>query len=95
MALKYLSGKTTGKNDQLTLKSASSNDLWLHTRNIPGSHVIIRKTKEGFSDAVLLEAATLAAFFSKAKASSNVAVDYTAVRNVKKPNGAKTRNGDL
>jgi predicted ribosome quality control (RQC) complex YloA/Tae2 family protein len=82
-------GKNNKQNDQLTLKLASSNDTWLHTRNIPGSHVIIRKTQQNIPDNTLLEAATLAAFYSKARFSSNVGVDYTTVKNVKKPSGAK------
>lgn len=82
-------GKNNKQNDLLTLKQASSNDLWLHTQNIPGSHVIIRKTTGLIPDSTLLEAAVLSAYHSKAKNSSNVPVDYTAVKNVKKPPGAK------
>jgi predicted ribosome quality control (RQC) complex YloA/Tae2 family protein len=82
-------GKNNKQNDLLTLKLASSNDTWLHTRNIPGSHVIIRKLISTIPDRTLLEAATLSAFYSKARFSSNVAVDYTTVKNVKKPSGAK------
>lgn len=82
-------GKNNKQNDQLTLKQASSNDIWLHTRNIPGSHVIIRKLQGEIPSTTLLEAAILAAFHSKASQSSNVPVDYTMVKNVKKPNGAK------
>ncbi|HHV99996.1 MAG TPA: fibronectin/fibrinogen-binding protein [Clostridiaceae bacterium] len=83
-------GKNNKQNDMLTLKTAQANDIWLHTKNIPGSHVIIRKhTREDVPSTTLLEAAMLAAYHSKAKMSSNVPVDYTTVRNVKKPNGAK------
>jgi len=83
-------GKNNKQNDMLTLKTAQANDIWLHTKNIPGSHVIIRKhTREEIPSTTLLEAAMLAAYHSKAKMSSNVPVDYTTVRNVKKPNGAK------
>lgn len=82
-------GKNNRQNDQLTLKTASSNDIWMHTKNIPGSHVILRKQQGDIPDQTLLEGAMLAAFHSKAKLSSNVEVDYTTVRNVKKPNGAK------
>jgi predicted ribosome quality control (RQC) complex YloA/Tae2 family protein len=82
-------GKNNKQNDLLTLKSASSNDIWLHTKNIPGSHVIIRKTQQDIPDRTLLEAAILASYHSKAKMSSTVPVDYTAVKNVKKPSGAK------
>lgn len=82
-------GKNNRQNDMLTLKQASSNDIWLHTRNIPGSHVIIKKTRQEVPDSTLLEAAILASFHSKAGKSSTVPVDYTTVKNVKKPNGAK------
>jgi len=82
-------GKNNKQNDLLTLKMASSNDLWLHTRNIPGSHVIIRKLQKEIPDSTLLEAAVLAAYYSRARLSSNVPVDYTCVKNVKKPAGAK------
>jgi predicted ribosome quality control (RQC) complex YloA/Tae2 family protein len=82
-------GKNNRQNDRLTLKLASSNDIWLHTKNIPGSHVIIKKTAAGISETSLKEAAMLAAWYSKARMSSNVAVDFTAVKNVNKPSGAK------
>lgn len=82
-------GKNNKQNDLLTLKTAASGDLWLHTRNIPGSHVIIRTDRQEVPDSTLLEAAVLAAYHSSAKMSYNVPVDYTAVRNVKKPAGAK------
>jgi len=82
-------GKNNKQNDYLTLKLASSNDIWLHTKNIPGSHVIIKKGNQEIPDRTLLEAATLAAYHSKAKMSSNVPVDYTSAKYVKKPSGAK------
>lgn len=82
-------GKNNKQNDILTLKTASSNDIWLHTKDVPGSHVIIRKLQQDIPDSTLLEAAYLAAYHSKARQSSNVQVDYTQVRNVKKPSGAK------
>ncbi len=81
-------GKNNIQNDNLTLKFADKHDLWLHTKNIPGSHVIIKKFGE-IPDTTLLEAAELAAFYSRAKDSSKVPVDYTEVKNVKKPSGAK------
>ncbi|WP_024831279.1 Rqc2 family fibronectin-binding protein [Ruminiclostridium josui] len=84
-----LVGKNNKQNDLLTLKTAASNDLWLHTKNIPGSHVIIRTERRNVPDSTLLEAATLAAYHSSAKMSYNVPVDYTTVKNVKKPSGAK------
>ncbi len=82
-------GKNNRQNDLLTLKLASSGDIWLHTKNIPGSHVIIRKHKKEIPDSTLLEGAMLAAYYSKARHSSNVPVDYTTAKNVKKPPGAK------
>ena len=69
---------------------AYSTDIWLHTKNIPGSHTIIRTNGQGTApDTTILRAAELAAYYSKAQNSSKVPVDYTIVKNVKKPNGAK------
>jgi len=82
-------GKNNRQNDYLTLKFAQSNDVWLHTKNIPGSHVIIRRNGRDIPDRTLEEAAILAAWHSKARMSSNVQVDYTPVKNVSKPSGAK------
>ena len=82
-------GKNNKQNDMLTLKASSSNDIWLHTKNIPGSHVIVKKTQQSIPESTLFEAAVLSAYHSKARQSSSVPVDYTAVKNVKKPNGAK------
>lgn len=82
-------GKNNKQNDYLTLKFSQSNDLWLHTKNIPGSHVIIRRNGQKIPERTIEEAARLAALYSKASMSSNVAVDYTAVKNVNKPSGAK------
>ncbi len=84
-----LVGKNNRQNDTLTLKTAASSDIWLHTKNIPGSHVIIRTDRREITDKTLLEAAVLCAYHSSAKLSANVPVDYTAVKNVKKPSGAK------
>jgi len=80
-------GKNNTQNDFLTNKVAAPNETWLHTKDIPGSHVVIRSTT--FGDATLEEAAMLAAHYSQARDSSLVPVDYTLVRHVKKPNGAK------
>ncbi|KXL51723.1 hypothetical protein CLNEO_28690 [Anaerotignum neopropionicum] len=83
-------GKSNLQNDELTLRFAESTDIWLHTKEIPGSHVIIRTNGTGVaSDMALAEGANLAAYYSKAKNSSMVPVDYTLRKNVKKPNGAK------
>jgi predicted ribosome quality control (RQC) complex YloA/Tae2 family protein len=82
-------GRNNLQNDYLTLKMSSSKDLWLHTRNIPGTHVVIKKTVKNIPDSTVEEAAIIAAFHSKSKYSSNVPVDYTEIKNVKKPHGAK------
>ena len=83
-------GKNNKQNDYLTLRFAHKEDLWLHIQNQPGSHVIITKKNNSISDTSLEEAATLAAYYSKGKNSSNVAIDYTERKNVKKPKNAKT-----
>ncbi len=85
-----LVGRNNKQNDELTIRMAYSTDLWFHTKIIPGSHTIIR-TQGGkdVPDRTILEAAQIAAFYSKAQNSSKVPVDYTVVKNVKKPNGAK------
>lgn len=82
-----LVGKNNTQNDYLTNKLARRDEIWLHTKDIPGSHVVIRNTDP--SEETILDAAMLAAYFSKAKNSSSVPVDYTKVRHVKKPNGSK------
>ncbi|WP_028398954.1 Rqc2 family fibronectin-binding protein [Ectobacillus panaciterrae] len=82
-----LVGKNNKQNDYLTNKLARRDDIWLHTKDIPGSHVVIRSTEP--SEQTLQEAAMLAAYFSKAKSSGSVPVDFTKIRYVKKPSGAK------
>lgn len=84
-----LVGRNNVQNDLLTLKTADKDDIWLHTKNIPGSHVIISCGGEEVPESTLLEAAAAAAYHSQARASSQVPIDYTRVRNVKKPSGAK------
>ncbi|MBE0450058.1 MAG: NFACT family protein [Clostridia bacterium] len=84
-----LVGKSNTQNDQLTTKIASNKDVWLHTKTIPGSHVIIRTEGQEVDATSLEEAALIAAYYSKARESSNVPVDYTMVKHVTKPNGAK------
>ena len=84
-----LVGRNNKQNDKLTLKDAMKNDLWLHTQNITGSHVIVQSNGEEIPDKTIEEACIIAAFHSKAKNSTQVPVDYTLVRYVKKPNGAK------
>ncbi|MBC7473620.1 MAG: DUF814 domain-containing protein, partial [Candidatus Sericytochromatia bacterium] len=89
--LEILIGKNNKQNDFLTTKLASENDLWFHTRLIPGSHVILRTDngKKSLTDNDIIEAATMAARYSKAKYSSNVCVVYTKVKYVKKPAHSK------
>lgn len=82
-------GKNNLQNDQLTLKTSSKYDLWFHTKDIPGSHVIVKTENQEVPKSTLEEAALIAAYHSKAKDSSLVPVDYTPIRNIKKPNGAK------
>ncbi|KHD38256.1 ferrous iron transporter A [Clostridium acetobutylicum] len=81
-------GKNNKQNDYLTLKFADKRDIWFHTKNIPGSHVIVKNFGD-IPETTLIEAASIAAYYSKARESSNVAVDYTEVKNVRKPSGAK------
>ncbi|WP_144569051.1 Rqc2 family fibronectin-binding protein [Bacillus pseudomycoides] len=82
-----LVGKNNKQNDYLTTKFARRDEIWLHTKDIPGSHVVIRSLEP--TEETLLEAAKLAAYYSKAKDSSSVPVDFTKIRHVKKPSGAK------
>lgn len=80
-------GKNNLQNEYVTHKLADRNDIWLHTLDIPGSHVVIRSSDP--SEETLTEAAILAAYHSKAQLSASVPVDYTQIKRVKKPNGAK------
>lgn len=82
-------GKNNVQNDYLTLKFANPTDLWFHTKDIPGSHVIVKTGNEEIDNMTIIEAALLAVYHSKGKLSSNVPVDYTQKKNVKKPAGAK------
>lgn len=84
-----LVGRNNRQNDQLTLKKASKMDFWFHAKNIAGSHVIVVANGEVPPDTTLEQAAVLAAYHSKGRQSPTVAVDYTQVKNVKKPSGAK------
>lgn len=85
-----LVGRNNKENDYLTCKYANKHDIWFHTKEIPGSHVILKTNpNELVPDDILFEAATLAAKHSKAKNSSNIPVDYCKVSFVKKPNGSK------
>ncbi len=88
-----LVGKNNRQNDHLTGRLAAPGDLWLHAKDIPGAHVIVRLEGKAAPGTIpprtLEEAATLAAYFSKARLSSKVPVDYTWRRNVRKPRGAR------
>lgn len=87
--LRVLVGRSNRQNDRLTLKDADRRDIWLHTQKIHGSHVILRTEGRPPAEADIVEAAKLAAWFSQARESGNVPVDYTEVRNVKKPAGGR------
>ena len=82
-------GKNNIQNEYLTLKMAKNSDLWFHVKNIPGSHTVIFAEGAEISETAIFEAAQLAAYHSKAKMSQNVAVDFTKIKFVKKPSGAK------
>ena len=84
-----LAGRNNQQNDMLTTKLAEKGDIWLHAQKIHGSHVIIVCAGRTPSDETVTEAMTLAAYYSQSREGQNVPVDYTRVKNVKKPNGAK------
>ncbi len=86
---KILVGRNNKQNDKLTLKQADKNDLWFHTKDIPGSHTIIITQGNTVDDDTILFAASLAAAHSKARESGKTPVDYTKIRYVSKPQGAK------
>lgn len=83
-----IAGRNNLQNDRLTLKESRKTDIWFHTQNIPGSHVIVLTEGREVPDRTLTQAAMLAAYHSRARESSQVPVDYTQVRYVKKPQGA-------
>lgn len=84
-----LVGRNNKQNDKLTCKTADKTDIWLHTKEITGSHTIIRCNGENPPENTILEAAIIAAYHSKGRNSSQVPVDFTLIKNVKKPTGAK------
>lgn len=85
-----LVGKNNKQNDYLTCRIAKSSDLWFHTKDIHGSHVVLKLNKnKPATDSIIYKCATIAAYYSKAKLSQNVPVDYTYIKYVRKPNGAK------
>lgn len=84
-----LVGRNNRQNDRLTMKLANNNDIWFHVKNIPGSHTVLVSEGRSPTPAAMEEAARLAARHSKAKDSAQVPVDYTQIRNVSKPQGAR------
>ncbi|MBP3501916.1 MAG: NFACT family protein [Clostridia bacterium] len=84
-----LVGKNNVQNDYLTTKVAKSNDIWFHTKDIHGSHAILQTKGQEPSIDVIIRCAQIAAYYSKGKLSSNVPVDYTLIKYVKKPSGSK------
>ncbi len=87
---RILVGRNNIQNERLSLKTAMKSDMWLHTQKIPGSHVVILGEGRKISDEAIEDAAVIAAYYSKARESSLVPVDYTRVKALKKPNGGKT-----
>ncbi len=87
--LRILVGRSNRQNDQLTCKMAAPRDLWFHTQKIHGSHVILCTEGGEADEQSIVEAATLAAYYSQGRESGKIPVDYTPVRYVKKPGGAK------
>ncbi len=85
---RVLVGRNNMQNDRLSLKTAAKSDMWLHTQKFPGSHVIIVSDNREISDDAIVEAAKIAAYHSKARDAKLVPVDYTYVKNLKKPQGA-------
>ncbi|WP_129044937.1 Rqc2 family fibronectin-binding protein [Companilactobacillus metriopterae] len=85
--IEFVVGKNNIENDQLTMKLSQKNHYWLHVKDIPGSHVILKSSEP--DEQSIVEAASVAAYYSKARNSSKVPVDYLQVKNIRKPNGAK------
>lgn len=85
---RVLVGRNNLQNDKLTFKVAHKNDMWLHTQKIHGSHVIILSDNREISDEAIVEAAEIAAYHSRANEAKLVPVDYTYIKNIKKPQGA-------
>lgn len=82
-------GKNNKQNDYITTKLGKNEDLWFHTKDIRGSHVLLKCNGSKVSESTILNCAQIAAFHSKAKLSSNVPVDYCYIKNVKKPSSSK------
>lgn len=82
-------GKNNKQNDYITTKLGKNEDLWFHTKDIRGSHCLLKCNGQKIQEHTILACAQIAAYYSKAKLSSNVPVDYCFIRYVKKPNNAK------
>lgn len=87
--LEVAAGRNNIENDQLTFRKASAGDIWMHTKDIPGSHVVVFTNGRQLTAEEIYEAASVAAYHSKARQSENVPVDYVNIRHVRKPNGAR------
>lgn len=87
--LTVLVGRNNIQNDKLTFKTGRKGDIWLHAQKCPGSHVLLVADGGEVPDDAIVEAAEIAAYYSSAKDGTVVTVDYTDVKNIKKPNGAK------
>ena len=84
-----LVGRNNVQNDKLTFKTGRKGDIWLHAQKCPGSHTLLLSDGGEIPDDAIVEAAEIAAYYSSARSSTLVTVDYTDVKNIKKPNGAK------
>ena len=85
---KILCGRNNLQNDRLTFKDSKKNDIWFHTQKIHGSHTVVVTEGREVPESTLEQAAIIAAYNSKGRESSLVPVDYTEIRNVKKPSGS-------
>ncbi|MBQ7624521.1 MAG: DUF814 domain-containing protein, partial [Clostridia bacterium] len=86
--LTVLCGRNNTENDELTHRIAGKNDLWFHARGVPGSHVVLMCGGAQAEESDIQDAASIAAFYSADKR-DKVAVDYTLIKNVKKPSGGR------
>ncbi|NMP37060.1 MAG: fibronectin/fibrinogen-binding protein [Clostridiales bacterium] len=86
---RVLVGRNNVQNDRLSMKLANKNDIWLHAQKMPGSHTVIDAQGREITDSAIVEAAEIAAYYSSGRESTLVTVDYTEVKNLKKPQGAK------
>ncbi|MBO7376529.1 MAG: DUF814 domain-containing protein, partial [Clostridia bacterium] len=84
-----LCGRNNYQNDEITFRLSEPGDIWFHAKGVPGSHLVLRSGGAGVPDSDLTEAAEVAAYNSDARGGNKIPVDYTEVRNVKKPSGAR------